>query len=237
MQSAAGPKHAADACLASGRKNVLVPQSLADHACRCVGIIHGHCRRKAGCRRRRRQLRPSTLNEVIVTATRRAEPVSKVGEGISVVTSDQLDTLSANSLRTSCISRRASACSPTARLATARSKSGASRRRASAATVAVYIDDIPFGGSSNLAERRRFHPGPRSGGHPAGRGAEGTSGHSLRGHLSRRGDQIHHQAAEPGACRGECVRGCELHGGRGNRAARCGARSRPRSSRTSSRCG
>ena len=40
----------------------------------------------------------STLNEIIVTATRRAEPVSKVGEGISVVTTDQLDTLSANSL-------------------------------------------------------------------------------------------------------------------------------------------
>ncbi|MGB6487631.1 MAG: TonB-dependent receptor [Steroidobacteraceae bacterium] len=100
----------------------------------------------------------STLSEVIVTATRRAEPVSKVGEGISVVTSDQLDTLSANSLEdfvqlTPGLSMQ-SYGSPGYGSIQIRGISPQSV----GATVAVYIDDIPFGGSSNLSEGGDFTP-------------------------------------------------------------------------------
>jgi outer membrane receptor protein involved in Fe transport len=100
----------------------------------------------------------STLNEVIVTATRRAEPVSKVGEGISVVTSEQLDLLSANSLEdfvqlTPGLSMQ-SYGSPGYGSIQIRGISPQSV----GATVAIYIDDIPFGGSSNLSEGGDFTP-------------------------------------------------------------------------------
>jgi len=100
----------------------------------------------------------STLSEVIVTATRRAEPVSKVGEGISVVTSEQLDTLSANSLEdfvqlTPGLSLQ-SYGSPGYGSIQIRGISPQSV----GATVAVYVDDIPFGGSSNLSEGGDFTP-------------------------------------------------------------------------------
>ncbi len=100
----------------------------------------------------------STLTEVIVTATRRAEPVSKVGEGISVVTSDRLDTLSANSLEdfvqlTPGLSMQ-SYGSPGYGSIQIRGISPQSV----GATVAVYVDDIPFGGSSNLSEGGDFTP-------------------------------------------------------------------------------
>ncbi|MFZ1867198.1 MAG: TonB-dependent receptor [Steroidobacteraceae bacterium] len=100
----------------------------------------------------------STLSEVIVTATRRAEPVSKVGEGISVVTSEQLDMLSANSLEdfvqlTPGLSLQ-SYGSPGYGSFEIRGISPQSV----GATVAIYIDDIPFGGSSNLSEGGDFTP-------------------------------------------------------------------------------
>ncbi|MGA9367447.1 MAG: TonB-dependent receptor [Steroidobacteraceae bacterium] len=100
----------------------------------------------------------STLREVIVTATRRAEPVSKVGEGISVVTSEQLDMLSANSLEdfvqlTPGLSLQ-SYGSPGYGSIEIRGISPQSV----GATVAVYVDDIPFGGSSNLSEGGDFTP-------------------------------------------------------------------------------
>jgi iron complex outermembrane recepter protein len=100
----------------------------------------------------------STLNEVIVTATRRAEPVSKVGEGISVVSSEQLDTLSANNLEdfiqlTPGLSLQ-SYGSPGYGSIQIRGISPQSV----GATVSVYIDDIPFGGSSNLSEGGDFTP-------------------------------------------------------------------------------
>jgi outer membrane receptor protein involved in Fe transport len=100
----------------------------------------------------------STLSEVIVTATRRAEPASKVGEGISVVTSEQLDMLSANSLQdflqlTPGLSLQ-SYGSPGYGSIEIRGISPQSV----GATVAVYIDDIPFGGSSNLSEGGDFTP-------------------------------------------------------------------------------
>ena len=99
----------------------------------------------------------STLSEVIVTATRRAEPVSKVGEGISVVTSDQLDTLSANSLEdfvqlTPGLSMQ-SYGSPGYGSIQIRGISPQSV----GATVAIYIDDIPFGGSEQPVRGRRFY--------------------------------------------------------------------------------
>jgi len=100
----------------------------------------------------------STLGEVIVTATRRAEPVSKVGEGISVVTSDQLDLLSANSLQD------VVALTPGLSLQSYGSPGYGSIEirgispQSVGATVAVYIDDIPFGGSSNLSEGGDFTP-------------------------------------------------------------------------------
>ncbi len=100
----------------------------------------------------------STLSEVIVTATRRAEPVSKVGEGISVVTGERLDALSANSLEdfvqlTPGLSMQ-SYGSPGYGSIQIRGISPQSV----GATVAVYIDDIPFGGSSNLSEGGDFTP-------------------------------------------------------------------------------
>ncbi len=100
----------------------------------------------------------STLNEIIVTATRRAEPVSKVGEGISVVTTDQLDMLSANSLEDIV------QLTPGLSLQSYGSPGYGSFQirgispQSVGATVAVYIDDIPFGGSSNLAEGGDFTP-------------------------------------------------------------------------------
>jgi len=100
----------------------------------------------------------STLSEVIVTATRRAEPVSKVGEGISVVTSEQLDTLSANSLQDFV------QLTPGLTLQSYGSPGYGSIQirgispQSVGATVAVYIDDIPFGGSSNLSEGGDFTP-------------------------------------------------------------------------------
>ena len=100
----------------------------------------------------------SALSEVIVTATRRAEPVSEVGEGISVVTSDQLDTLAANSLEdfvqlTPGLSMQ-SFGTPGYDSIQIRGISPQSV----GATVAVYIDDFPFGGSSNLSEGGDFTP-------------------------------------------------------------------------------
>ena len=100
----------------------------------------------------------STLNEIIVTATRRAEPVSKVGEGISVITSDELDTLSANDLQdfvqlTPGLSLQ-SYGSPGYGSIEIRGISPQSV----GATVSVYIDDIPYGGSSNLSEGGDFTP-------------------------------------------------------------------------------
>jgi len=100
----------------------------------------------------------STLSEIIVTATRRAEPVSKVGEGISVVTGDQLDLRSANSLQD------VVALTPGLSLQSYGSPGYGSIEirgispQSVGATVAVYIDDIPFGGSSNLSEGGDFTP-------------------------------------------------------------------------------
>jgi iron complex outermembrane receptor protein len=100
----------------------------------------------------------STVKEVIVTANKRAESMSKVGEGISAVTSAQLDSLQANSMADYLQLLPGVGMQSFGAPGYGTIEIRGISPQSVGATIATYIDDIPFGGSSAVGEGGEFTP-------------------------------------------------------------------------------
>jgi iron complex outermembrane receptor protein len=98
------------------------------------------------------------VDEIVVTASRREELLSNVGVGITTVSNDELETRSASGLEdfVALVPGVNVQSYGTAGYGVV-SIRGISPQ-SSGATVAVYVDDIPFGGSSALPETAWYWP-------------------------------------------------------------------------------
>jgi iron complex outermembrane recepter protein len=100
----------------------------------------------------------SGLAEIIVTANKRAENLQDIGAGISVVSDTQLDTLQANSLADYIQQVPGVAMQSLGAAGYGAIEIRGISPQSVGATVATYIDDIPVGGSSAVAEGGEFTP-------------------------------------------------------------------------------
>jgi outer membrane receptor protein involved in Fe transport len=114
--------------------------------------------RPVAVRRTQSNRQPEHVDEVVVTASRREEPLSSVGMGITTVSNDELETRSASGLEdfVALVPGVNVQSYGTAGYGVV-SMRGISPQ-SSGATVAVYVDDIPFGGSSALPETAWYWP-------------------------------------------------------------------------------
>ena len=98
------------------------------------------------------------LQEVIVTANKRSENLQDIGAGISAVTSQQLDTLQANSLQDYLQLVPGVALQSFGAPGYGSVEIRGIAPQSVGATVATYIDNIPIGGSSSFAAGGEYTP-------------------------------------------------------------------------------
>jgi iron complex outermembrane receptor protein len=92
------------------------------------------------------------IPEVVVTANKRAEPLSKIGEGISVVSGDQLEKLNANTLEDYLGFIPGVEFTSYGRPGQDQISIRGIASQALGAAIATYVDGIPVGSASNEAQ-------------------------------------------------------------------------------------
>jgi iron complex outermembrane recepter protein len=100
----------------------------------------------------------SQLEEIIVTASKRAEKLENVGSGITVVTDQRLDQLAANSLQDFIQDIPGISLQSFGAPGYGSVQIRGVSPQSVGATVATYIDNIPIGGSSAVGENAEFLP-------------------------------------------------------------------------------